>query len=182
MTRHAGSPAPEELVGPESDKLPGDRERPGGMLLPPFPRALSALIARLPRYPPALVAAVAVNLWLGETVSGASLPAARGKIVTICVRDAGLRLTFAIEGAGVIARGNARPDVTISASANDFLALVLRREDPDTLFFSRRLVIEGDTELGLLLKNALDAAAPAFRLPTPGRLLTALRLQFPFFP
>jgi len=38
-----------------------------------------------------------------------------------------------------------------------FLALALRREDPDTLFFSRRLVLEGDTELGLALKNALDA-------------------------
>ena len=35
----------------------------------------------------------------------------------------------------------------------------LRLEDPDTLFFSRRLVIEGDTELGLALKNALDAAS-----------------------
>lgn len=165
MTRHAGSHAQK------------DRARTGDMLLPPFPRPLGALVARLPRYPPAFAAAVAINLWLGETVSGASLPAARGKIVTICVRDAGLRLTFAIEGAGVIARGNARPDVTISATASDFLALMLRREDPDTLFFSRRLLIEGDTELGLLLKNALDAAAPEFRLPTPARLLTALKLQ-----
>jgi predicted lipid carrier protein YhbT len=37
------------------------------------------------------------------------------------------------------------------------VALALRREDPDTLFFSRRLVLEGDTELGLVVKNALDA-------------------------
>ena len=33
----------------------------------------------------------------------------------------------------------------------------LRDEDPDTLFFARRLTIEGDTELGLMVKNALDA-------------------------
>ena len=33
----------------------------------------------------------------------------------------------------------------------------LRREDPDTLFFTRRLVLEGDTALGLEIKNALDA-------------------------
>jgi hypothetical protein len=39
-------------------------------------------------------------------------------------------------------------------------ALALRREDPDTLFFTRRLVLEGDTELGLALKNALDAFSP----------------------
>lgn len=29
--------------------------------------------------------------------------------------------------------------------------------DPDTLFFQRRLVIEGDTELGLYVKNLMDA-------------------------
>jgi len=33
----------------------------------------------------------------------------------------------------------------------------LRREDPDTLFFTRRLVLEGDTALGLEIKNTLDA-------------------------
>jgi O2-independent ubiquinone biosynthesis accessory factor UbiT len=48
-------------------------------------------------------------------------------------------------------------DVTVRASLRDYAALALRSEDPDTLFFTRRLVIEGDTELGLALKNALDA-------------------------
>jgi len=167
MTRHPDAPPP------------GTPERPQ---LPPVPRPLSALLSRLPQYPPALAAAVAANLWLGGAVSGARLPAARDKIVAIRVRDAGLRLTFAVRRGGVVACGEARPDVTISATAGDFLALALRREDPDTLFFGRRLVIEGDTELGLLLKNALDAAAPEFRLPTPARLLSALRLQFPFLP
>jgi predicted lipid carrier protein YhbT len=50
-----------------------------------------------------------------------------------------------------------KPDVTVRASLGDYFALALRREDPDTLFFTRRLVIEGDTELGLEIKNALDA-------------------------
>ena len=49
------------------------------------------------------------------------------------------------------------PDLTISASAYDFYLLAMRKEDPDTLFFNRRLVVEGDTELGLIAKNALDA-------------------------
>ena len=149
------------------------------MQLPSFPRALSTLLARLPQYPPAVAAAIALNLWLGERVSGANLAAACGKVVAISVRDVGLCLRFSIERDGIVACGSARPDVTISATANDFLALALRREDPDTLFFSRRLTIEGDTELGLLLKNTLDAAVLQFRLPTPTRLLNALRLQFP---
>ncbi len=151
------------------------------MQLPSFPRALSALLARLPQYPPAVAAAIALNLSLGEIVSGTNLPAACGKVVAISVRDIGLCLRFAIERDGIVACGNARPDVTISATVNDFLALALRREDPDTLFFSRHLTIEGDTELGLLLKNTLDALGPAaleLKLPTPARLLNALRLQF----
>lgn len=51
----------------------------------------------------------------------------------------------------------ARPDVTVRANLADYIALALRREDPDTLFFSRRIVIEGDTALGVALKNALDS-------------------------
>ena len=50
-----------------------------------------------------------------------------------------------------------KPDVTVRASLADYAALALRREDPDTLFFERRLVIEGDTALGLTVKNALDS-------------------------
>ena len=49
------------------------------------------------------------------------------------------------------------PDLTISASAHDFLLLAQRKQDPDTLFFSRRLSMQGDTELGLVVKNAIDA-------------------------
>ena len=39
----------------------------------------------------------------------------------------------------------------------DYLALALREEDADTLCFARRLLMDGDTELGLLVKNTLDA-------------------------
>lgn len=35
--------------------------------------------------------------------------------------------------------------------------IAARKEDPDTLFFQRRLRIEGDTELGLYVKNLMDA-------------------------
>lgn len=35
--------------------------------------------------------------------------------------------------------------------------IAARKEDPDTLFFQRRLRIEGDTELGLYVKNLMDS-------------------------
>ena len=37
------------------------------------------------------------------------------------------------------------------------ILIAARKEDPDTLFFQRRLRIEGDTELGLYVKNLMDA-------------------------
>jgi predicted lipid carrier protein YhbT len=55
------------------------------------------------------------------------------------------------------ASARSAPDVEVSADAAVFLALALRQEDPDTLFFERRLAVTGDTELGLAVKNALDA-------------------------
>jgi predicted lipid carrier protein YhbT len=48
-------------------------------------------------------------------------------------------------------------DVSFSASGDDLLLIAGRKQDPDTLFFQRRLKIEGDTELGLEVKNLIDA-------------------------
>ena len=33
------------------------------------------------------------------------------------------------------------------------MRMMMREEDPDTLFFNRKLQIEGDTELGLITKT-----------------------------
>lgn len=148
------------------------------MDLPPFPSPLRRLIARLPAYPPAAVAALALNVWFGETLNARNLPQARGKVIAIDVRDTGLRFAFAVEDAGLVARGDVRPDATISAEARDFLALARREEDPDALFFNRRLTMEGDTEVALLVKNTLDAIDfRALKLPPPSRVLVALALQ-----
>lgn len=57
--------------------------------------------------------------------------------------------------------------------------LTLRLEDPDTLFFNRRLLIEGDTDLGLRVKNMLDGVeleAAARAMPAGiGRVVLSLR-------
>lgn len=48
-------------------------------------------------------------------------------------------------------------EATIRGSLAAFGTLAERKQDPDQLFFQRKLVIEGDTELGLALKNLLDS-------------------------
>lgn len=144
-----------------------------------FPPLLRDLIARLPQYPPASAVALGLNILLGAVFNAKYLPAARDKVIAVAVNDVGLQLAFTVSDEGVIPRGSGvRPDVTIRADARDFLALARREVDPDTLFFSRRLVMEGDTELGLLVKNTLDSIDwRALRLPSPSRALGAIRLQ-----
>ena len=86
------------------------------------------------------------------------------KKLRLQVTDARWVFDFAWNGDRFTACQNTGPaDLTISASAWDFVLLARRQEDPDTLFFSRRLSMEGDTELGLLVKNSLDAIeVPSF--------------------
>lgn len=48
-------------------------------------------------------------------------------------------------------------DASFKANSEDLILIAGRKEDPDTLFFQRRLVIEGDTELGLEVKNLIDS-------------------------
>jgi len=50
-----------------------------------------------------------------------------------------------------------KDDVSISGESPDFILLATRQADPDTLFFQRKIRIEGDTELGLGVKNTMDS-------------------------
>lgn len=52
---------------------------------------------------------------------------------------------------------NLKDDVCISGECPDFVLLATRQADPDTLFFQRRIRIEGDTEFGLGIKNTMDS-------------------------
>lgn len=68
-----------------------------------------------------------------------------------------LRASLAPQPAAVTMRGN-------SAS---LLLMISGKVDPDTLFFRRKLMIKGDTELGLEVKNLLDTIELEGRLPKP---------------
>lgn len=57
----------------------------------------------------------------------------------------------------VVARECDKADVCFSGTANDLILIAGRKEDPDSLFFQRKLKIEGDTELGLEVKNLMDS-------------------------
>lgn len=128
----------------------------------------------LAAFPGSVLVAAGFNIAFREDTVGGLEPLF-GKIVALRVTDAGIGFRFAVTRSGFVAcAGRDAPAVTISAGARDFVRLALRRVDPDTLFFGRRLVIEGDTELGLLLKNRLDALDLRSLAKSPPRPLAAL--------
>lgn len=57
----------------------------------------------------------------------------------------------------IVGDDSQQQDVSFSGCLNDLVLIAGRKEDPDTLFFQRRLKIEGDTELGLEVKNLMDS-------------------------
>jgi len=150
------------------------------MKLPAFPEPLRAIVSRLPHFPASAAFAALLTLQLGEYIGAAALPELAGKKIKLRIQDVGVTLLFQAGPDGFFACSNGEADLTITATAQDFLSLALRREDPDTLFFSRRLLMEGDTELGLLLKNTLDGMgdhALKPRRPAFPELIHALKLQ-----
>lgn len=151
------------------------------MKLPAFtlPGPVARLGSRLPQLPPTLALVTGLNLALDRLLPRDTLEPLTGKHLLLKVTDAGMALHFTFGPRGFSPLFDRRtPDLTLSATARDYLALALREEDPDTLFFSRRLLMEGETDLGLLVKNTLDAvdwdgvlaALPTARLPGLGSL------------
>lgn len=127
------------------------------MHLPSFPKPLARLVSTLPSWPASRAFVAAGNLVAWPTLRELDWSHVAGRRFCVRVSDLGVRLYFSVRGDGFHAERNGLADVTFTASAQDFARLALRLEDPDTLFFNRRLLIEGDTDLGLTVKNMLDA-------------------------
>ena len=147
-----------------------------------LPGTIGALLSRLPAYPGSLLLVTALNQVLVPLLPQDVRAILRGKKLRIHVSDARVTLDFTCDGSRFSATPSAgTTDLTISACAHDFLRLAQRQEDPDTLFFNRRLSMEGDTELGLVVKNTLDGLElPVFDLQqwTPPQVLARIMAKY----
>ena len=135
-------------------------------LFPPRP-TLPALLALpftlIPGPVHSTILTTALNvLFAGRIPADSEFEFLRDRVLALKVRDAKVEYCFRYAGpAGFVpCQDGQAPDLTISGTIYDFLALATRREDSDTLFFNRRVVMEGDTALGLELKNLLDGMDP----------------------
>lgn len=112
-----------------------------------------------------------------QALADGELAFLEGRWLSIEVRDIGLRWFTSVENEQLIVRESAAADVSFSADASDLLMIAARKQDPDTLFFQRRLVIEGDTELGLYVKNLMDAIELE-QMPKPLRIMLLQLAEF----
>ena len=123
-----------------------------------LPQWLGKIGRQLPGRPPRFVLITVLNTMLKKGLLPADMAVFDGKKFEIDVLDAGIKIRFSADGERFLDQPfNDAPDLRLAANGIDFMRMMLREEDPDTLFFNRKLHIEGDTELGLITKNLLDS-------------------------
>ena len=124
---------------------------------PLFPHLLSMPLAFIPDRVHSTAVVTVLNRVFADALRDGELDYLHGHSVRIHVRD--MQLTFCItlqQGRLAASRARNMPDLSITGTLHSFLLLAARCEDTDTLFFQRRLRMEGNTELGLEVKNFLD--------------------------
>ncbi|MCE9679122.1 SCP2 sterol-binding domain-containing protein [Shewanella sp. AS1] len=122
-----------------------------------------------------------MDLLLAQQVEDEELDFLTQRWVKIEIVDMGLSFQVSFDK-GFCVREAGEAEVSFSAQTKELVLIAAGKEDPDTLFFQRKLAIEGDTELGLEVKNLLLSiefdAMPALIRESISRLAVLLqRLQ-----
>ena len=134
----------------------------GNFTIPKFklPDFVASLGQKLPQWPHALALVTALNAALKmKLLPESELAALEEKLFRVRVLDPGGEACYTFRNGlfRPIFRPEREPDLAFAANLSAYLQLLARQEDPDTLFFNRELEITGNTELGLIVKNMLDA-------------------------
>jgi len=125
---------------------------------------LRRIVHALPVQPPSFVAARLLDHWLLPRLPADARLALANRTVELEVSDLGLRVRLQLHGDGFrVAPSGGATVLRIVAPAASYWRLARGQDDADRLFFERALVMEGDTEMGLVLKNTLDAIGPLWR-------------------
>ena len=131
-----------------------------------LPYVLIKPLTRTPFFIQAKILNQALQYIFKEAIADGDFEFLEDHSIQIKITDLNLAWSFTFKQQQIIVNKEINPDASISGKLNEFILLASRREDPDTLFFQRRLVIEGNTEIGLEVKNVMDALDPD-NLPTP---------------
>lgn len=124
---------------------------------PLFPAPLALPLKILPAFVHNKVLVTTLNRIFTQELEAGELDFLQEKVVQISIEDAGIEYRFTCANNRLVTADKQRsPDLVLQGTVYNYLLLASRREDADTLFFSRSLHMQGDTELGLYVKNFLD--------------------------
>lgn len=130
-------------------------------LSPLFPSFLARPLTWLPPMLHNQTLVLMLNQILKKSLQNNELDFLEGQILRINVLDVEMTYSLSLENEKfIVADNKSLSNIQFEGTLYDFLSLATRREDPDTLFFNRRLRLGGNTELGLELKNFLDSLEP----------------------
>ncbi|MFK0571654.1 SCP2 domain-containing protein [Endozoicomonas sp.] len=154
-------------------KLPFPVFKPGKAFKKPSLALLGLPVRLLPASMINLPLTKAINHIFHTPVDEGDFDFLEDRCVKIHVTDINVSFYISFDGKQLVATGPRHFDVEFQGTSKAFLKLARRQEDPDTMFFQRQLMIEGDTELGLGVKNLLDSLELE-QLPIPVQKLAWL--------
>lgn len=148
---------------------------------PVFPAPLSLPLRILPEFVHSKVLVTALNKIFSEDLQEGELDFLQDKVIQITIDDAGIEYRITLKEEKIVsADKHQTADLLLKGTVYDYLLLASRQEDTDTMFFSRRLHMQGDTELGLYVKNFLDGLDMESH-QIPRRLESVLQKSLPIY-
>ncbi|MES9971954.1 MAG: SCP2 sterol-binding domain-containing protein [Candidatus Thiodiazotropha sp.] len=133
---------------------------------PTIPKPLALPLRLIPKKAHGMILSSILNRVFRNELEEGELDFLEGRIVGIKVSDLGLGYNLTLKNGAISEAGSRKTDLCITGSVYDYLLLISGKEDPDTLFFQRHLIMDGDTGLGVHLKNVLSAIEMD-KLPLP---------------
>lgn len=124
---------------------------------PILPKKFSFPLKLIPAFLHNKALVTTLNKVFQKDIAEGELDFLENKVIQISIEDAEIKYRFSLKANKLIAApDNQQADIKLCGTIYDYLLLASRKEDTDALFFSRRLKMQGDTELGLHVKNFLD--------------------------
>ena len=123
-----------------------------------FFKGASVPLKVMPLWMEAIGAGVFLAAWIQKNPAfKARLAGLEGKVFRFEARDIGKSFYLLIKGCELhcVPHVTIEPDVVMSGNFSVLLDLFFGRVDPDTVFFSRKLEITGDTAAAIYFKNIL---------------------------
>jgi predicted lipid carrier protein YhbT len=133
---------------------------------PKMPRPLSFPLRLIPKRAHGVILSSLLNRVFRNELLDGELDFLQDRVVQINVSDLELGYSLTLKNGTISEAGRRKTDLTITGSVYDYLLLISGKEDPDTLFFQRHIIMDGDTGLGVHLKNMLSAVE-LDQLPLP---------------